>query len=412
MLKLRVLALLIVVAVLSEVNGTARAADKTTLSAKLETIYQTAYDEALNRHARLAQDGTTYVSSGDIDAEWLRDAAAVMEPYIALSEGDDGLRTMMRGVIVRMARCILKDAYANAFWSNYGVAERKFEVDSLLYPVWYANRYWRQTGDRSIFTPEVNRAFERILAVLRIEQQHGKRSSYRHPDLAGGSGRPTRFTGMVWTGFRPSDDAAIYNFNIPDNMFAVVVMRELTRIEKEVYHNARNAADAWGLGIQIQRGIEQHGTVNLPEFGEMYLYEVDGLGHSILMDDANVPSLLSIPYFGYLSNDDAVYRATRRFILSSRNPYYYVGTFASGIGSAHTPRGYVWPLALIMQALTSDDQSEINRLMQYIANSDVGDHRLHESFNPNWPESFTRGDFAWPNALYAKLMLQRREALR
>jgi meiotically up-regulated gene 157 (Mug157) protein len=171
-----------------------------------------------------------------------------------------------------------------------------------------------------------------------------------------------------------------------------------------VYHNGRDAQNAWGLAVQIQRGIEQFGTVQLRPFGKMYAYEVDGRGHANMMDDANIPSLLSIPYFGYLRSEDSVYRATRAFVLSSRNPYYYVGRFARGVGSPHTPRGNVWPLALVMQALTSRDRTEIDQTLQFIAASDVGDHRLHESFNANWPESFTRDDFAWPNALYAELV--------
>jgi meiotically up-regulated gene 157 (Mug157) protein len=185
-------------------------------------------------------------------------------------------------------------------------------------------------------------------------------------------------------------------------------LRDLSAIERDVYHNTRDAENAWGLNVQIQRGVEQHGTVELPGFGKIYAYEVDGLGHANLMDDANVPSLLSIPYFGYLSNDDDEYQATRRFVLSSRNPYFFTGKYAAGVGSPHTPRGFVWPLALIVQALTASNEGEIDRVMQYIAASDVGDHRLHESFNPNWPESFTRDDFAWPNALYAKFVRQRR----
>jgi len=408
MLKMRALALALVMAVFGEMTPSVVASEYGSLGAKLETIYLTAYDEAFNRHASLKGDGTTYVSSGDIDAEWLRDAAAVMAPYIGLAQSDERVRTALRGVIARMARCILVDAYANAFFADYRIAEHKFEVDSLIYPIWFAGRYWRATGDRSIFTPQVQRAFERTLAVLRVEQRHPSRSQYRHPQLAGGNGSPVAFTGMIWTGFRPSDDPAHYQFNIPVNMFAVAALRELSAIEKTVYHNQRDAENAWGLSVEIQRGVEQHGTVNLKGFGKLYAYEVDGRGNAILMDDANPPSLLSIPYFGYTSNEDPIYRTTRRFVLSDRNPYYYAGKFASGVGSAHTPRGYVWPLALVMQAFTAQDEREFNQLMAYIVASDVGDHRLHESFNPNWPEAFTRRDFAWPNALYAQLIRERR----
>jgi len=411
MLKLRGLALALVLAVLGEMTGSVRAGEQSSLGAKLETIYLTAYDEALNRHATLKRDGTTYVSSGDIDAEWLRDAAAVMAPYIGLAANDERVKAVLRGVVARMARCILVDAYANAFLADYRVAEHKFEVDSLIYPIWFAARYWRATGDRSIFTPGVQRAFKRILVVLRDEQRHAARSRYRHPELAGGTGTQVKYTGMIWTGFRPSDDPARYQYNIPVNMFAAVALRELSAIEKTVYRNKRASENAWGLSVEIQRGVEQHGTVNLKGFGKMYAYEVDGRGHTILMDDANPPSLLSIPYFGYVSNNDSIYRATRAFVLSKRNPYFYVGKFASGIGSSHTPRGYVWPLALLMQAFTTYDDREFNRLMTYIVASDVGDHRLHESFNPNRPEAFTRRDFAWPNALYTQLIREHPQAI-
>ncbi|MBC5804316.1 MAG: glycoside hydrolase family 125 protein, partial [Candidatus Eremiobacteraeota bacterium] len=231
-------AVVLVLAAALVFNGisAARAAETPVLTGKLEKIYLTAFDEALNRHAIAERDGTTYVSTGDIEAEWLRDASAVMEPYIGQAASDDRISRALRGVVAREAKYILIDPYANAFSSDYKVVERKFEVDSLLYPIWFADKYYRATGDRSIFTPEVNRAFERVLAVLRVEQHHDQRSRYRHPDLAnGGKGSWVRYTGMIWTGFRPSDDPARYQYNIPDNMFAVVVLRRLSAIEQQVY---------------------------------------------------------------------------------------------------------------------------------------------------------------------------------
>lgn len=378
------------------------------VSVKLRKIYQTAYDEAYSRHAIIQSDGTTFVSTGDIDEEWLRDSSAVMIPYIGASQSDPYVRFMLRGAIARQVRYINIDPYANAFTLRYTVAERKFEMDSLLYPIWFSYLYWKETGDRTIFTPEFQHAMHRAIETLRTEQKHDTRSHYTHGELAnGGKGSRVAFTGLVWTGFRPSDDAARYQYNIPDNMFAVVVLRDLTSIEKKVYHDRAMAGNAYGMSVQISRAIERNGLVNLPGFGRIYAYEIDGLGHANLMDDANVPSLLSIPYFGYVGVHDVVYRATRGFVLSTRNPYFYVGKYASGIGSPHTPHGYIWPLSLVMQALTATDSSEIDQVLGYIAASDVGDHRLHESFNADWPESYTRGDFAWPNALFAQLMLTR-----
>jgi meiotically up-regulated gene 157 (Mug157) protein len=391
----------------------ARAGDGLTLSptlnAKLDVLYKSAYDETIQRHALAQRDGTTYVSTGDIEAEWLRDASATVRPYIGLSEHDPDVRRTLRGVVARQAKYILIDPYANAFSRNYRVVERKFEVDSLLYPIWFAYDYYKQTGDRSIFSPEVRRAFNRALATMRNEQHHPQRSRYRNPQLAeGGRGTPVRYTGMVWTAFRPSDDPVRYHYNIPVNMFASVVMRDLTSIARDVWRDKRMAANAWGLSVEIQRGIEQYGTLELAPFGRIYAYEVDGRGHANLMDDANVPSLLSIPYFGYLPKTNSLYLATRRFSLSARNPYFFRGKYAAGIGSPHTPHGYVWPLALCVQALTATDDHEVDQVFGWIAASDVGDHRLHESFNSEWPEAYTREDFAWPNALYAELVLTRR----
>jgi meiotically up-regulated gene 157 (Mug157) protein len=380
-----------------------------TLNAKLNLLYLTAFDETIQRHALAQRDGTTYVSTGDIDAEWLRDASETVRPYIALSEHDPDVARTLRGVVARQAKYILIDPYANAFSSNYHVVEHKFEVDSLLYPIWFSYDYYKQTGDRTVFTPEVRRAFSRVVATLRDEQHHAQRSHYRNPQLANnGRGSPVRYTGMVWTGFRPSDDPDRYHFNIPDNMFASVVMRDLSALERDVWHDGRMSANAWGLSVEIQRGIEQYGTLRLAPFGRIYAYEVDGRGHANVMDDANIPSLLSIPYFGYLPKTNSLYLATRKFALSDRNPYFFRGKYAQGIGSPHTPHGYVWPLALCVQALTATDDAEVNRVFGWIAASDVGDHRLHESFNADWPEAYTREDFAWPNALYAQLVLARR----
>jgi len=408
----RFLALLLALSVIGTALP-ARAADGLTLSpalnAKLDRIYLTAYDETIQRHALAQRDGTTYVSTGDIEAEWLRDASATVRPYIGLSKHDPDVQQTLRGVVARQAKYILIDPYANAFSSNYHVVEHKFEVDSLLYPIWFAYDYYKQTGDRAIFTPEVRRAFDRVLATMRNEQHHAQRSHYTNPQLANnGRGSAVRYTGMVWTGFRPSDDPVRYHYNIPVNMFASVVMKDLTTIAREVWHDDRMARNAWGMSVEIQRGIEQYGTLELKPFGRIYAYEVDGRGHTNVMDDANIPSLLSIPYFGYLPKTNSLYLATRRFALSDRNPYFFRGKYAEGIGSPHTPHGYVWPLALCVQALTATDETEIDQLFGWIAASDVGDHRLHESFNSQWPESYTREDFAWPNALYAELIMTRR----
>lgn len=376
-----------------------------TASPSLVDLYFTAYEDVLSQDVVEEPDGTTYISTGDIRAEWLRDSSAVARAYIGRAKSDAAVAQTLRGVIARAASYILVDPYANAFTADYRVVERKFEADSLLYPVWLAYDYWQQTGDGSIFTAPESQAFDHVLAVLRDEQRHPERSRYRHPALPNdGRGTAVAFTGMVWSGFRPSDDPTRFGYNVPVNMFAAVVLRELSEIERKIYRNQRQAANAWGFAVQIQRGIEQYGRVSDSDYGQVYAYEVDGRGGVNLMDDANVPSLLSIPYFGYLPVTDAVYQNTRRFVLSAKNPYFYIGRYAEGIGSPHTPPNYVWPLALVMQALTSTDDAETARVLGYITASDVGDRRLHESFNVNDPQQYTRADFAWPNALYTELI--------
>jgi meiotically up-regulated gene 157 (Mug157) protein len=372
--------------------------------AKLWAIYNYATDDAYSRHAVSERDGTVFISSGDIDMEWLRDSSAVTLAYMQQARDTAATRATVRGVVARQARYILIDPYANAFTEDYRVAERKFEVDSPLYPIQLAFRYWHTYHDTSIFTPQLQRAFELALQVLRTEQHHATRSKYRSTSLLGGNdGMPFGYTGMIWTGFRPSDDPAQFPYNIPQNMFAVVELRQLTAIEKDVYRDQRLAEDAWGLSVAVRSAIERYGVVFVPGFGRIYAYEVDGLGHANLMDDANVPSLLSAPYIGYLNVHDSIYQATRRFVLSPQDPYYFSGKFAAGIGSAHTPRGYVWPLSLIVEALTSTDQAETERVFGYLAASDTGNHELHESFDVNDPARFTRKDFAWPNALFTEL---------
>jgi meiotically up-regulated gene 157 (Mug157) protein len=401
-----ILALVVAVSLIPGTHVNAAAEERGALSDPvLRQLYVTANDEAISRHAFAQRDGTTFVSTGDIPAEWLRDGSAIADAYVGQARSDAAVARTLKGVIARQAREILIDPYANAFSPNYRVFEEKFEVDSLLYPIWFAHDYWSRTGDASPFDARESAAFDRVLHVLGDEQHHAERSKYRHAQLErGGRGTPVAYTGMVWTGFRPSDDRAQFHYNVPENMFAAVTMRRLATIEREVYHDARKAGLAAALAETIRRGIETYGRVDVPGAGRVYAYEVDGLGNASLMDDANVPSLLSSPYFGYVRVDDPTYRATRAFVLSNRNPYFYSGSAAQGIGSPHTPPGYVWPLALVMQALTATDPAEIDRVLGYIAASDAGDHLLHESFDAGDPQKFTRADFAWPNALYTELI--------
>lgn len=362
------------------------------------------------REAATQPDGTVYVGTGDIFAEWLRDSSAQVRPYLFYAKADPAVAAFLRGVIARQVKYILIDPYANAFKADYAtdpIHERKFELDSLMYPITLAWTYWKVTGDDSIFTPDFKKALVLVLDTLAAEQDHAKNSKYTHFALSNnGKGPEHAVTGMIWTGFRPSDDNCVYSYLIPSEMMAVVALGELAEIEENVYHDQTQADRASKMRQEVHDGIQQYGIVHDAKYGDVYAYEVDGRGNYILMDDANIPSLLSAPYLGYVKASDPIYRNTRRLILSDANKNYASGTVGSGIGSGHTPKGYVWPLALIMQAMTSTSPRERQEMIDELLASDPGDHLLHESFDPNDPTRLTRKNFGWPNALFAEYLLE------
>jgi hypothetical protein len=372
---------------------------------KLEQMYRSALLNT-NKQVTIASDGTTYVKTGDIPAEWLRDASVQVRPYLFFAKGDPQVDSLVRGAIARMGKYLHADPYANAFTLGYGVWEKKFELDSLAYPISLAWTYWKQTGDASIFTGDLSLGFDSALETMEREQDHPRNSKYTHKEMVlSGRGNPVQYTGMIWTGFRPSDDACTYNYLIPSEMMAVVALGQLEEIERNVYHNVIKAQRAKTLRNEVQTGIQTFGVVFRPDYGYIYAYEVDGFGHALTIDDANVPSLLSAPYIGYGTAKSFVYRNTRKFLLSKDNPTYYVGKFARGIGSQHTSENFVWPIAMLMQGFTASSDGERKDVLAQLLASDPGDHLLHESFNPDDPTKFTRADFGWPNALFSEYVM-------
>jgi meiotically up-regulated gene 157 (Mug157) protein len=381
------------------------AADYRNANEHLQEMFRSALLDT-SKLAEYASDGTAYVKTGDIPAEWLRDASAQSRPYLFFAKNDPDVRKLMVAIMARMVRYVHTDPYANAYTLDYRVWEQKFELDSLAYPTALAWSYWKTTGDTTMFTPEFSTMLDDVLATMQREQDHPRNSRYTHKELPNnGTGRPVGYTGMIWTGFRPSDDACYYNFLIPSEMFAVVSLGDMAEIERDVYHNIVKAREAKALRDEVQRGIQTYGLVLVPKYGYIYAYEVDGLGHAILTDDANIPSLLSAPYIGYTTSNDRYYQNTRRFLLSQDNPSFYQGQKARGIGSYHTPDHWVWPLALIVQGLTASTPTEKQDVLTQLLASDPGDHLLHESFNPDNPNQFTRQDFGWPNALFSEFVM-------
>ena len=390
---------------------------------QLAKMFAQCYPNTLETTISLLEDGSTFVVTGDIPAMWLRDSSAQVNPYICLAGEDSDLRHMLRGLIQRQAHYILLDAYANAFnieANGQGhkddlpptgpwIWERKYELDSLCYPIKLCYDYWYYTGDKSAFTETVHNMLRKIVEVMRTEQRHDELSSYSFqrfdPDTPSdtlpfnGRGAPTNYTGMVWSGFRPSDDPCQFGYLVPANMFAVVVLGYLSEIARQLYQDEELALQAEQLRHEIDLGIQNYATVDHPHYGRIYAYETDGYGNHNLMDDANVPSLLSIPYLGYRPANDPLYVNTRRFILGPDNPYYYQGKYARGIGSPHTPANYIWHIALSMQGLTSTDEQEQAEILRMLISTTAGTSYMHEGFDPDDPQRFTRPWFAWANSL-------------
>ena len=347
------------------------------------------YHRAADLNAALfsiAPDRTTYVSTGDIDAMWLRDSSIQARSMLHN-------RRLVRGVIARQQRLIAIDPYANAFYSNYMPAERKFEIDSLCYPVLLADDYGRVMHDRSIYDDALRDEMLVVLYTLATEQHHSKQSRYHHNEQ-----RVDPNAGLIWSAYRPSDEPQVYNYNVPENMLAAVTLRTMARLFRDLYHDESDGLRAEIMATAIEDAITRL-AVFKTSFGRIYAYEIDGLGHAKFMDDANTPSLLSAPLFAY-SLDPAVYASTRRFILSPANPYYYAGRYAAGIGSSHTPQNYVWPLSLVVQYRTAADADEKRTIVRALAKSSTGDGALHESFDVNDPHKYTRESFGWVNAFF------------
>ena len=373
--------------------------------------------------------GDTFVITGDIPAMWLRDSTAQVLHYLRFAD-DKAVAEMIEGLIARQVKCILRDPYANAYnrepseykpyddtpRASHWVWERKYETDSLCYPLWLAEKYLRKTGNTGFLGGDFPRMLRLVVEVLRQEQDHAS-SSYRFERrdcppsdtlTNGGTGAPVAHTGMTWSGFRPSDDACQYGYLVPSNLFACRAM-ESARYLAEKMGDASLAQEAKTLGEAIKEGVLRYGVLTHPSFGQIYAYEVDGLGNANLMDDANVPSLLALPYLEVCQPEDELYRNTRSFVLSEENPYFYQGTYARGVGSPHTPQGYIWPISLCVQAMTSTDMREIAGILNTLMSTHGDTGFMHESFDPNAPEKYTRSWFAWANSMFGEMLYRLHE---
>lgn len=373
----------------------------------------------------------TYVITGDIDAMWLRDSTAQVWPYLEFMKQDPQLQNLIAGVINRQAHYIRIDPYANAFnYSNEGsiwcndftrmrpeLHERKWEIDSLCYHIRLSYQYYRLTNDISLFNADWLSTAKAIYQTFRAQQLKDGTNPYRFQrntpvatdTLAdNGFGNRVNPIGLIASSFRPSDDATIFPFLIPANFFAKDCLIKLAEIVLANYkHEDKFILECKDLAAEIEAALTEYAIVEHKKYGQIWAYEVDGFGSHVVMDDANVPSLLSLPYLGLCNLDDPIYQNTRRFILSQDNPWFFNGSVLSGIGSIHTGRNRVWPIAITMQALTSNNQLEIDNCINMLVNSHAGTYFIHEAINKDNADDYSRPWFAWANSLFAELIIQR-----
>lgn len=370
----------------------------------------------------------TYVITGDIDAMWLRDSSAQVWPYLDFMKADKPLQQLIAGVINRQTACVLKDPYANAFYGDEtkvgewakdhtdmkpGVHERKWEIDSLCYPIRLAYHYWKISGDTTPFDNNWQQSVKTILKTFKDQQRKENLGPYkfqRETAVAtdtqpmSGYGYPVKPVGLICSAFRPSDDATIHSFLIPSNFFAMVSLRQAAEMFTAIAKDNQTAGELKALADEVEKALQAYATTEHKDFGKVYAFEVNGYGSYLLMDDANIPSLLALPYLGAVAKNDPVYISTRKFLFSDENPFFFKGTAGEGIGGPHVGQDMIWPMSLIMRGLTSDDDQEIKACIDILKRSHGETGFMHESFHKDDAKKFTRSWFAWTNTLFGEFL--------
>jgi meiotically up-regulated gene 157 (Mug157) protein len=399
---------------------------------ELAVIFENTFPNTLDTTIFFSNKGNqpdTFVITGDINAMWHRDSSAQVWPYLSFANEDEELKNMLLGVINRQVENIFLDPYANAFtdgsalseWHNDltemkpGIHERKWELDSLCYHIRLSYGFWKSSDDTSCFTQNWKYSAESILNTFKEQQRKENKGKYKYGRITSwstdtvpgnGYGNPINPIGLIASIFRPSDDATIFPFHIPSNFLAVISLRQMAEIFRIFFSDLNFSKQCLQLADEIENTINKFAITEHLNFGKIYAYEVDGFGNKLFMDDANIPSLLSLPYSGCCPLNNSVYKNTRRFILSHSNPYFFSGSAAEGIGSPHTLTNKIWPLSIIMRALTSDNDSEILECLKFLKTTHANTGFMHESFNKDNSEDFTRSWFAWANSLFGELILK------
>jgi len=410
----------------------------------LARIFENAFPNTLDTTVRWHVDGTekkkvnkgygkwegpqSFIVTGDINAEWLRDSTNQLQQYQKLAKRDKKIETLLLGAINTQAEYVIASPYCNAFqppppsklpptsngqgdtvhpaYEPSVVFECKYELDSLAHFLSLGNQFYSHTKSTAFLTP---RWYEALGNVLEVLDQQAKstfdpetsrflRNEYRFQrntnagtetlNLQGNGNPLNNGTGLIRSAFRPSDDATIMGFFIPANAMMAVELKRTAAMLKEVGKITR-AADLQRRGEEIETGVRTHGIVNHRTYGEVFAFEVDGFGSQIMMDDANLPSLLALPLLGFTDVNDKVYQNTRRMILNkSGNPYFLKGEDMEGIGGPHIGLQNAWPMSLLVQAMTSEDDDEISKALESVKKaSPLG--LVHESINVNIRQDYT-----------------------
>ncbi|MCC8173053.1 MAG: glycoside hydrolase family 125 protein [Odoribacter sp.] len=424
---------------LSERHFTSQAVEKLILDVKkqikdpkLSWMFENCFPNTLDTTVKFSMKNgkpDTFVITGDINAMWLRDSAAQVFPYLPLCSEDEQLRLLIAGVINRQTQCILLDPYANAFteggesseWQSDltkmkpGLHERKWEIDSLCYPVRLAHAYWKNTNDTSVFDKQWQEAVRLIYQTFTEQQRKEDKGHYRFQRTTprksdtlscDGWGQPVKPVGMIVSCFRPSDDSTDLGFLVPSNLFAVKSLQQIADISRNVTGQTEFVNQCEALAKEVAQAVQNYAIGTHPKCGKIYGFEADGFGNTLFMDDANIPSLLALPYLECVDKNDPIYKNTRAFVWSDNNPYFFKGTAGEGIGGPHIGYDMVWHMSIIMKAMTSDDNSEIKECVRMLRDTDGGTGFMHESFHKDDATKFTRHWFAWTNTLFGELIVK------
>ncbi|KAI1951339.1 hypothetical protein LOZ12_002472 [Ophidiomyces ophidiicola] len=398
-----------------------------------------------NSHALAVWEGPqSFIVTGDINAEWLRDSTNQLAQYQQLAKKDPNIKNLIIGAINTQAEFVIQSPYCNAFQppppskllpTNNGqddvvhpayepsvVFECKYELDSLANFLSLGNQFYTNTGSDAFLTNRWYMALDTVLSTIDAQSQPTfdpsgdyvvNQYTFQRTTKIGtetlnlrGIGNPlNNETGLVRSAFRPSDDASILGFLIPANAMMSVELRRTADMlqkaggKKELVNKLREVSK------RIEQGVWEHGVVKHKTFGDVFAFEVDGYGSSILMDDANLPSLLALPLLGFVNQDDKVYQNTRKMILSKKgNPYYLVGSAFHGIGGPHIGVQNAWPMSVLVRARTAISDDEIRESINMVRDSSLLG-LIHETVHVNRISQYTRSWFAWANSVFAQTIL-------